>query len=289
MKSKLPCCENNQKSSNAHWECSYCEYVFENADLRNAHNREIHPEQLATKRKMKCCDRRKSKRQALDHHQCRYCDCMFSNKTGCDYHMKRIHQCKCGATMLTDDDRVQHKAMHEEETRMEQLQEEREDQLELPRRRRQREMDDDFILVYVKANKLDEYKLPPDYKPDFHYVIGRHKYLEGDELVRLVKNYKKEFFLYIDLKYYRFGFDRIIDLAEKGAVSIEDIANILDFKIHWLICEGKVAFVSYMLDKNYKIKPYWVVNVIGDDELVRRINRSTHSRSTKYTLITGLT
>lgn len=264
VKSKLPCCKNNQKSPNALWECSYCECAFESADQRDAHNREIHPEQLAVKRKMKCCDNRKSKRLAFDyHHQCRYCHCMFPNKTGCDYHMKHVHQCKNGATMVADD--------HEEAARiahLEQLQPKQDMQLELLQYHRQREMDDDFILVYVKANKLHEYRPQLDYQPDFSYIF-RNRF-ERDELVRLVKKFKKEFIM----QNFRFGSAEIIDLAEKGALSVEDIAGLLDYQMHWF--HREVAFVSYLLDKNYKIKPNWVPRFISDDELMRRI-KQTHT------------
>lgn len=218
---------------------------------------------------MECCDNRKSKRLVFDHHHCRYCHCMFPNKTDCDYQMKRVHLCKYNAIMMTDNDQIHHKAKREEAARiahLEQLQSKQVMQLEILQYQRQREMDDDFILVYVKANKLREYRPQLDYQPDFSYIF-RNRFEQDELVVRLVKKFKKEFFTHS----FRFENVEIINLAEKGALSIEDIAGLLDCRMHWH--KRGVALVSYLLDKNYKIKPNWVVLLIRNDDLIRRIKQ----------------
>lgn len=264
MKLKLPCCEINKKPRNAHWEwqCAYCECSFKTVNSFDDHNREIHREQFAVKRKLECCHDNEKKRQKTDHHECIYCECTFRRKLDRDSHVIRIHECQnCGGyLMLADDVRAQHTIRHNQEARLEKLQ-----------KLRQRQMDDDFVLNYVKANKLDEYQPQPDYEPDFDYIIFNYRF-EKDVLLPFVKAFKCEFLDTIMENYDDFGSAEIVHLAENGALSIEDVADFLDCVIYGMDSDDEWSVLfSYLVANDYDIQTRWVARVIDNDEIIECI------------------
>lgn len=205
-KLKLPCCKYNEKSPLTEWDCSYCECSFRTMDLVFNHVRVFHSQQFTAKRKLTCCNYQEIKRQKFGDEgrdqKCHYYECMFRNENDHNNHVNAVHKCICGEIVLTADVRAQHKAKHAYEAKiaeLEALQAHREAQLEQLQDQRQHRMDDDFVLKYVKTNKLDEYEPQPDYKPR-GYIISNHDF-EKEELVRFVKKFKDEFLESVSHKY----------------------------------------------------------------------------------------
>lgn len=262
MKSKLPCCDINKKATNYTWECGYCECAFKKKKMLDDHNHEIHSLQLASKRKLNCCEHNGKKRQKLDQHPCHYCECVFRNKFERDSHVDRVHKCSnCADIILNDEIRTIHDAQHKQEDQLERLQEQR-----------QRQMDDDFVLCYVNANKLDEYQPSSDQEPDIKYILSNYEF-EREELLQFVKKFKAEFIDSFDSENFEecpFEPADLAYLAENGALTNEDLAYFQDCFVGY---EDDGSMLLYLLDRDYQIKPEWVANVIDNDELVERVKQ----------------
>lgn len=210
---------------------------------------------------MNCCNYNEKKRQKMDQHLCYYCECTFRKKRDLDKHIRGVHTCsKCYDVGLTGDARAMHTIRHKQEADTKELQ-----------KQRQRQMDKDFILDYVKANKLDEWQWQSDYEPDFDYILTNHRF-ENEELLRFVKKFPDEFADFLGCSCESFASNDLIYLVENGAWSIDDLAESLD---NWLGSLGDDDYVSevlaYLLDKDYKIKAEWVAKAINDNELIERI------------------
>lgn len=50
-------------------------------------------------------------------------------------------------------------------------------------------MDDDFVLCFVKANTLHEYRPSLGYEPDFDYLFDNRRF-DQDELLQIVTKFK---------------------------------------------------------------------------------------------------
>lgn len=147
-------------------------------------------------------------------------------------------------------------------------------QLEALKKQRQRELNDDFVLCYIKANKPADCRSQSGFKPDYRYIIKNFTF-ENEELLRLVKKFKSEF---RDTLHYRsdhkFPFEwwSLFYLVEHNALSLEDVATLLD---NLMYGSANVDFVlkilAFLLDNDYKIKPEWVANAINDNALMERI------------------
>lgn len=168
----------------------------------------------------------------------------------------------------------------------------REEQLEDLQEQRQRQMDDDFVLCFIKANRMHKYRRQLHYEPDFEYILHNYRF-EKEEWLSIVKKFKRQILnlLFSCFKRVCDGFAVIIvpeelevavtsqldpemvtHLLVNGALTINDAADLL----HILFEPGmhvyyKIAILSHLLDKNYKIKAEWVASAINIDELVDRM------------------
>lgn len=79
----------------------------------------------------------------------------------------------------------------EDDKRAHRLRERQEEQLELLQQQRQRQMDDDFVLTYVKAKRLHEYRSQLDFEPDFNYIVFNQ--FEKDEWLSILKKFTPNF------------------------------------------------------------------------------------------------
>lgn len=264
MKVNLPCCDINKKSRTGYLQCRYCECFFKNYALLDGHYREIHKKQIAVKRKKICChSNNKKKRRKTDHHHCLYCERVFPQKIWRNIHVDREHKCEtCHGGILCDDVRDHHAFRHNQEEQLEELQE-----------LRQFQLDDDFVFDYVKANKLDEYQPQPDYKPNFDYIMSNYEISDIAVLLKFLKKFKCTFLDYMFEHYKAFDNEKIIYLAENGALSCDDVADFLDCALDDLIDDDVYDLVLYLLGEEYKMRPTWVARVIFYGNLVKRIKQ----------------
>lgn len=166
---------------------------------------------------------------------------------------------------MTDSVRAEHTLRHNQE-----------DQLKKLQKQRQHKMDDDFVL-WVKANKLNEYRSHLlDYEPDFDYIFDRYHF-EKEELLQIAKNFNGQFYDFLHGYFsvcseYPFEYGHLIYLVENHEFPIDVLLDRLDDFMFMLDSEQFVsATLMYFLDINYKIKPEWVARAIEDDNLIERI------------------
>lgn len=184
------------------------------------------------------------------------------------------HQCSRCGEILSDLDNAQlHKTRHRQES-----------QIGVFKKQRQREMDDDFVLCYVKANRLNEYEPRLDYEPDFRSISSNYLF-EKEEWLMLMNKFKPHL-LHVLFESFEDSFGRkkqkrlfkrlnaqiLSYLLEYGALSVIDA---IDFLNHLLNTDGyedhASAIVSNLLQRGCNVKTEWVAKVLNDDELIQRI------------------
>lgn len=112
----------------------------------------------------------------------------------------------------------------------------------------------------------------------FYEAFNNYRF-EKEELVRIVKKFKRKF---LDALYANdndccdteisFELVDLVYLAENYALSIEDIAGLLDYLMTASRHLNKsTKILAYLLDKDYPIKPKWILRAIYDNELIERI------------------
>lgn len=274
-KRKLKCCGRNRKKL---YKCCYCGCSLQN-QVKFVEHVQIHEKKLVAKRKLQlhCCGNYVTKRHKHKFWSCHYCECVFRDASSQQGHISNVHKCpKCHEFILTDDLCAQHKIKHdkEEELKMQQKLKEQQRQLEIEQEC------DNFVLNYVKTNKLDEYQLRPDCKLDFSYIFSDRFDLEKEELLAIVKKFDIDILsadLYDCHERFLNGGEKIIYLLENGALSVESDSFLswmdnLTYRIDATIIND---MVEYFLDKDYEIKPNWVAAVASHiferDEVIERI------------------
>lgn len=149
-------------------------------------------------------------------------------------------------------------------------------------------MDDDFVLAYVKASKLNEYRPQLNYQPDFDYIVFNYRFTR-EEWLAFVKKFKRRFlnlfygsfhnrfFSHYFSKQHcyleqQFTPEMIIYFLQNQALSVHDAIDFLKEVKHAIDCVKYVsAIVSYLLDRGVKIQAEWVAKLIKDDALIARI------------------
>lgn len=221
--------------------------------------------QPANKRNMDCGEPNEEKRQKPDERACQYCERTFRKEVDRDDHVNSVHKCStCYDVVLTDGMRAIHNSRHQQEAQLEQL--------EL---QQQHQKDDDFVLCYVKANELHEYRPSSEYEPDFDYIFANHHFNQY-ELLQIVSKFKSEF---LDSMFALQNFGNIqcadlIHLVDNGALPIDDLANVVHSLLYEIHDEDFVfKLISYLLEKDCEIKAEWIAETIYNDELIERIKQ----------------
>lgn len=143
-------------------------------------------------------------------------------------------------------------------------------------------MDDDFVLGYVKANRMNEYRSHLDYVPDFDYIMFNYRF-EKDEWLPFVKKFKRPFlellFNSFDIYFDDYGYfieqinaQLIAYLLENRALSVQDAIDFLNILVKKVGHDDYVfVVISHLLDNGCKINAEWVAKAIHDDGLIERI------------------